>query len=613
MGAAVAGTWGMESFLTESTILVFLHGVGAGDPENRWISQLSRTLVDIGYPDLNSVDIITPKFAHALKGFDGTESLPGVTIKNPPRDEARQNRRDFERRAGAIEFRLGRHDRGDGYPGADAVIDAALANPKFSQARNYLHDPQIRAQVLNRILASLPEQGRIVIVAHSLGSVIAADLLRRLPVNVEVAGMVTIGSPLASERFVVDKLRENLKEPPTNLAWWVNFWNANDPVSARRGASSAFPWLVDFRLDSGNTPIDAHDAIVYLAQDSVAEAVGFGLFGSRSKDVALREQGVDLPLDPAEDYTLAALRYAHLIGRNLKGDVRDRFEGAVRRVQSGAVDGIINRNRASGRGTPSQIARLAFDFSDPDVAVPEPNPSSHRSRADAVVLFTVLASENVIRPFEISLPKEVRPGALEDLAAESGLGSQYGKDTQTALKRAQEVLSGGRGVNWIRWGAVGAGAAAIVVATGGLALAAGAGLAGAAAITSALAAFGPGGMIGGLLTAGTLVTAGGSGIAYGLASTDTPAEALESVVVRQLAAVILRDLQSLEQDPAVWRSLVETEMEIRRQYERLDEFSDDSAHSIKELRRKIEAVERALEYMSENGLAPDVVHDGEEG
>lgn len=113
-------------------------------------------------------------------------------------------------------------------------------------------------------------------------------------------------------------------------------------------------------------------------------------------------------------------------------------------------------------------------------------------------------------------------------------------------------------------------------------------------------------MIGGLLTAGTLIGAGSGGVAFGLASSGTSAETFEAVVCRQLTAVILRQQQGMEQDPAIWQSLVETEIEVRRQHERLDEFSDDSALSLKELKRKIEAIARALNYMAANGLEPGV-------
>ncbi|MFA4897337.1 MULTISPECIES: hypothetical protein [Microbacterium] len=395
-----------------------------------------------------------------------------------------------------------------------------------------------------------------------------------------------------------------MTEPPTNLAWWVNFWNANDSVAARRGVSSSFPWLIDFRVDGKKVMPQAHAAVEYLSDVRVAEAIGYALFGSKSKELTRVEMALDVPLDDTERLVLLALRYAYLIKMRLEGDLRERYTGALRQVQATVVEGIRQRNEHLKRPMPSTLAELAFDLSDPYAPVPEPVPSSHLPKDKAVVALTVLAAENIIRPFEITIPKDKQQAAMEDLAAEMGLGSQYGADVFDSAKLAQETLSGRR-MNWFKWGLLGAGAAAIVVATGGLALAAGAGLAGAALVTSALATFGPGGMIGGLLTAGTLVAAGGGGIAFSLASPGITAETLEAVIERQLAAAILRQKQQLKQDPAVWRNLVETEIQVRRERERLDEFSDESAPLLKELKRKLDVIERALRYLDENGLAPN--------
>jgi hypothetical protein len=416
--------------------------------------------------------------------------------------------------------------------------------------------------------------------------------------------MVTIGSPLAAEVFGVDQLRKVLDEPPTNLGWWVSFWNGVDPVAARRGVSSAFPWMIDFRVPAGTVDlIAAHKAVTYLDNDAIAEAVGFALFGSKSKEIVPSERGVDVPVNAAEKVSLLALRYAHLVGLRLEGDQRDRYIGALRHVQADVVGALRRERERAKQPFPSVIARLAFDLSDSKAVVPLPQPLTHLTKEEAVVSLTVLASENIIRPFEISVADTKKQKAMEDLTVEMGLGSAFGKDVFASVKEAHDVLAGSR-INWIKWGAVGAGAALLVVATGGLALAAGGGLVGAAALTSALAAFGPGGMIGGLLTAGTLVTAGGGGIAFGLASTETSAETFEAVVLRQLTAVELRRRQRLDQDPAVWRNLVETEMEVRRTHERLDEFSDESAQAMKALKRKLEAVERALTYLRKLGLEP---------
>ncbi|PPF66530.1 hypothetical protein C5E16_11285 [Clavibacter michiganensis] len=592
-------------------VLLFLHGIGDGDLEDTWKTHLTSGLADLGYPDLAGIDVVAPKYAHALRGSDEKQTLPGLTVKQPVREAARTNRREFEQRMGAIEFRLGRDDSGPGIPYAEATFDAALRNSRFAQAHNYATDAQIRAQVLNLILDRIPAGRDIVLVGHSLGSVIAADLLRRLPAETRVTGFVTIGSPLAHGSVNVDKLRDVLQEPPANLGWWVNFWNFGDPVSAHRGLSSVFPWLVDFRIDTRQFGIPAHAAAAYLAHRAVAAAVGFALFGSLSREIARTERGVDIALDATETLTLLALRYGHLTAQQLEGSDRERFIGALRLVQAAAVEEMKQRNEAEHRPLASAIAALAFDVSDAEAVAPEPAPSRHLSKEQAVVVMTVLATENVIRPFEINVPKDKRQRAMEDLTAEMGLTSRYGADVFAAAKEAQDVLTASRNVNWLKWGAVGAGAAAIVVATGGLALAAGAGLAGAAALTSALAAFGPGGMIGGLLTAGSLVSAGGGGIAFGLANTGTAAETVESVVQTRLAATILRKRQGLEPDRAVWDLLVQTEIAVRREHERLDEFSDESSSALKELKRKIVTIERALKYLSENDMEPQVPEDGD--
>lgn len=597
--------------MSNETFLLFLHGVGDGDPLDRWKVALSKGLVRLGYPDLyeSGPQVIAPKFSKSL-GPGDSWPMPKVTIAPPPdRDAARQTRRNFERRMGAIELRLGRHDGGNANVIQDFAVEVVAQTPPFIQAQNYLKDNGTRALTMRRILDELPQTGRLVIVGHSLGSVIAADLLRRLPVGLEVVGLVTIGSPLASRRFDVDDLRHSLKDPPANLGWWVNFWNGPDPVVANRGVSSVFPWMIDIRVQEGALH-NAHFAVNYLSTDIVAAAVGFGLFGSTSKELAVIEKGLEIPLDYAENVTLMALRYAYLMESKLKGDQQDRFSGARRQVQAAAFERVRARNGQVGRPLPTRMAGLAFDLTDVSMPAPVPDRVGPMPSDESVVPFVTLLATNVIQPFEIDVPKDVRREALEDLAIEMGLGRKFAGDTVAAIEDARSALTRGSG-GWIKYLALGIGAAAVLV-TGGLAFAAvPVGLVGAAAITSALAAFGPGGMIGGLLTAGALITVSTGGIAVGLASPSTSAATVESVVITQLATAILRKRQGLDQDPVIWASLAEVEIELRRQYEQRDEISDPSAPTLKELKRKIELVERAIKYLSDNGLEPTAPDTGE--
>lgn len=581
--------------------LLFLHGVGGGDRDEYWRAALEQSLQRIGYDDLSDVSVKAPKYAHALRGTDDTLRLPALTIRTHSGDRAKPRRRDFERRIGSLEVRLGRHSQGAGWVAGDLVNHVALHVPAFVQATNYLTKGHVRSNVLHRILKDVPTQGRLVIVAHSLGSVIAADLIRRLPPDVEVEGLVTIGSPLAHPRFHVDKLASTLADPPANLRWWVNFWNPADPVTTHKGASSAFPWLLDFRV---RTPVgpQVHGAVTYLSNEVVASAIGYALFGSQSKALAIVDQGVNMPLDAAEQLAVLALRYAHLTSELLKGDKRDRYLAALRQVQAQTLDHVIQRNTSQGRPIPSAIAGLAVDLSDPESEAPAPVTVTQygMSKEDALLPLLTIAAANVLRPFEIAVPTDIRREAMATLTLEMGLGSQIGTDVFTAAETARDELKGG--TNWVKWAALGLGAAAVVAGTGGLALAAASGVAGAAAVTSALAAFGPGGMIGGLLTAGTLVSAGGGGLAIGLASPTTSAATVEAVVESQLAVAVLRRLQGFDQDPATWHGLVEIGEELRREHERLDEISDESAPTLKDLRLKIQAVERAIAYLEREGL-----------
>lgn len=582
--------------------LLFLHGTGDGDPTDAWRAVLDEALARVGYPGLSEIEVVAPKYAYGLRGIDDDDvSLPKVTVRALRGEAAARNRREYERRRTAMEVLLGADERGSALPADDQIVPFVARRRPFVQAKNYVENRKIRAWVLQRILDQVGTPEELVIVGHSLGSVIAADILRRLPPDVYVVGMVTIGSPLAHKVFHLDRLRESLSEPPTNLAWWANFWNTGDPVSAHRGVSTAIPWVLDQRIVEHN-PRGAHDAATYLTTERVATAIGYSLFGSRSTGLAVIEKGVDIPLDLSETMTLLALRYAHLTMAQLEGETRDRYADAIRHVQGDTFALIKDRNLSQNRAIPSPIAALAIDLTDPNSGEVEPAAPGHWSIEEAIVPLIAIATMNLIRPFEIEVPKAKRRAAIEQLALEMGFGRRVGTNVFSAIDEAGKALKGS--TNWLKWTALGLGAGAMIAATGGLALAAAPGVVGAAAITSALAAFGPGGMIGGLLTAGTLMTAGGGGIAVGLASPATTAAAVEAVVATQLASAILRDLQGLQQDPQVWQNLTDLETAVTRELAHLEAVSDESAPSLEELRRKRDAIRRALDHLEDNGLGP---------
>lgn len=583
--------------MSNAPILLFLHGVGGGDPDNQWRAALDVSLPAIGYPDLSAAEVVAPKYPNGLRGVDDDVPLPKMTVKALRGIDAKRVRRDYERRRTAMEIMLGPDDCGPGLFGANQLAPLVAEMNAFVQADNYVEEQKIRAWVLDRVLRHLPDSGRLVIVGHSLGSVIAADIVRRLPPGLEVAGMVTIGSPLAQSHFHVKGLRGALSAPPSNLSWWVNFWSTADPVPGRRGVSTVFPWVLDQRIDAPLDlhPLRSHAAMTYLHASSVATAIGFGLFGSRSKEIMLVEKGIDIPLDYAEQVALLALRYAHLTMSELDGDELDRYRQALRLVQAATFEKIRERNARDGRPLPTAIAALAVDLQDPDSITPEPSLPGHLDIEDVMGPLLAIADSNVIRPFEIKVDKDARRRAMQQLTLEMQLGTKLGTNVFEALDAGRKALKGPR--NWFKWAALGLGGAALVAATGGLALAAAPGVYGAAAVTSALAAFGPGGMIGGLLTAGTLVGAGSGSVAVGLAAAGTTAEVAEAVIAAQLSGAVLRKLQGLEPDPSLVSGLEQAKIEVAREHARLEAISDSSAPVVKELEEKLETIERAIEFL----------------
>lgn len=593
--------------------LVFLHGVrnqGPGsEASKKWRNGLAAGLEAAGYAGFEGIDIVEPSYPDLLRRLDGEpgraeEKMPPVTESRRKHALRKADIAGFDRRSAAMERRLGDsvgHAPGPFNTVADKAAATAFRIRLFIEASNYMSDERVRSGVLNRILRQLPDEGSIVLIGHSLGSVIAADLLPRIPNELKIAGMVTVGSPLAQGNFDLNKLDTNLQDPPSNLEWWVNFWSATDPVTARRGAATAVPWVLDIRVPTRLQPLAAHDAHEYLSNELVGQAVGYALYGSKSTEIAVLESGLDVQMDQEELRSLASLRLCHLVLERLQGDAQARFAGALARVQHQAVEDLIAKRKLEGRPVPSALADLhTSDVGASSLAV-SPRPDALPSLDDATELFTVLALQNPLFPYEIEVKHQVRVAAMRELAKEMQLHPQLGEDALKAVEEASKVLAG---KSWLRkWGAVGAGALA-VVASGGVLLPAAPGVVGAAAITSALASFGPGGMIGGLLTAGALVSAGSGTFVAGVMSSGSTADEVEGLVHGQLSRLILRDTCGLGGDENVWNMWVVSERELMGHQRRLKRFSDSNSAELRETGAKLGTLRKAIRYADEHGFSP---------
>ncbi len=123
--------------------------------------------------------------------------------------------------------------------------------------------------------------GPFVLVAHSQGTMIAWSLLQDLGREVDVAQLVTIGSPLglAEVRNQLRRLHglgSGRLPIPAGVREWVNVFDPHDVVAQREKLAPHYTGtatLVDNVLANGDGPRDAHSATGYLCLAFVQQQV----------------------------------------------------------------------------------------------------------------------------------------------------------------------------------------------------------------------------------------------------------------------------------------------------------------------------------------------------
>jgi hypothetical protein len=150
-----------------------------------------------------------------------------------------------------------------------AQVTRYLARAEHDDGRTL--DERIR----DRVLSFLDETRPTVVIAHSLGSVVALEALHqhRGPIPL----LVTVGSPIGMRAVVHPRLRPQPPATPECVQRWLNYWDRDDIIAPRPclerdvlpNTAGCLP--VSDRVDSDG--IWVHTATKYLAQASVAGPV----------------------------------------------------------------------------------------------------------------------------------------------------------------------------------------------------------------------------------------------------------------------------------------------------------------------------------------------------
>ena len=190
---------------------------------------------------------------------------------------------------------------GDAWPWLGRWLAPANTRRLLHEANRYLKNRRgvgasVRAILRAELDSAWAARAPILLIGHSLGSVIAYDTLwevsreRGAAESRRVDLFLTMGSPLATH-FILRKLRGSREHGamrfPTNIRRWTNFTAHGDTTALRPrlapyfaemrtlGLVESIEDVVDFdNFFRGDLGLNEHEAYAYLSQASVAAVVG---------------------------------------------------------------------------------------------------------------------------------------------------------------------------------------------------------------------------------------------------------------------------------------------------------------------------------------------------
>ncbi len=151
-------------------------------------------------------------------------------------------------------------------------LHAELIHEFLIETYLYLSNPEFMQQVHKRIQACFAPGQQHLIVAHSLGSVIAYNFLQQHP-QYQVRGLLSLGSPLAFQ-VIHDSIVHPISHPTALNGPWHNFYSTEDFLTAYPLQKAPFdfhPAIINHAIETFEQ--SPHQIMGYLQHPEVVKCI----------------------------------------------------------------------------------------------------------------------------------------------------------------------------------------------------------------------------------------------------------------------------------------------------------------------------------------------------
>jgi hypothetical protein len=148
-------------------------------------------------------------------------------------------------------------------------VSEAIMKKFVADVGEYLNDADMRESAIARVVETVSEASKteeVVLLAHSMGTIVAYDALMRHP-ELPVSAYISFGSPLgfkAVRKHLQRDAQGNTPFPPTPRRW-INIYTEDDVIAAVRPLEPFYPSGDARRVEDEVTPGRGHNLSDYLS------------------------------------------------------------------------------------------------------------------------------------------------------------------------------------------------------------------------------------------------------------------------------------------------------------------------------------------------------------